>query len=75
MAGTMSLRTRKFIGILLTLSWLVTYALVAMAIGGAFVVGHGILVELPFYILAGFAWIPLEMVIIRWMSRPDEDNR
>ena len=68
----MTIRTRKFIGILMTLFWLVTYALVAMAIGGALVLGKGILYELPFYIVAGVAWLPVEMIIIRWMSKPDQ---
>jgi hypothetical protein len=27
--------------------------------------------ELPFYIIAGFGWVPMEMWIIKWMSRPD----
>ena len=71
----MTIRTRKFIGILMTLAWLVVYALVAMAIGGALVVGRGILFELPFYVLAGFAWVPVEMMIIRWMSKPDSETR
>ena len=68
----MTIRTRKFFGILMTLFWLVTYALVAMAIGGALVLGKGILYELPFYIVAGVTWLPVEMMIIRWMSKPDQ---
>lgn len=67
----MTIRTRKFIGTFAMLFWLVLYALVVMAVGGQFVVGHGILMELPFYILAGVAWLPVAMIIIRWMSRPD----
>ncbi|MBL8791872.1 MAG: DUF2842 domain-containing protein [Rhizobiales bacterium] len=67
----MNIRTRKFIGTFATFFWIVIYALVAMAIGGEFVVGHGMWIELPFYILAGFAWLPVAMVIIKWMSKPD----
>ncbi len=67
----MSLRSRKFLGILLTIAWLVIYALVAMVVGGVLVVGRGMAFELPFYILAGCAWVPVEMMIIRWMSKPD----
>jgi hypothetical protein len=67
----MTIRARKFIGIILTIVWITVYALVAMAIGANYVVGSGMLVELPFFILAGITWIPIEMVIIRWMSRPD----
>lgn len=67
----MTIRTRKFIGTFAMLFWLVSYALVVMAVGGQYVVGHGILIELPFYILAGLAWLPVAMIIIRWMSKPD----
>lgn len=67
----MTIRTRKFLGMIATLLWLTIYALVVMALGGQFVVGHGIWLELPFYILGGLGWIPVSMMIIRWMSRPD----
>ncbi|MFT3671852.1 DUF2842 domain-containing protein [Aestuariivirga sp.] len=67
----MTIRTRKFIGTFAMFFWLVFYALVVMAVGGQYVVGHGILIELPFYILAGLAWLPVAMIIIRWMSKPD----
>ncbi len=67
----MSLRTRKFIGILLTLGFMAIYALVAMAFGGVFIVGKGAAFELAYYVIAGLAWLPGEMLIIRWMSRPD----
>ena len=67
----MKLRTRKFLGIVLTIVWISAYALVAMTIGGIYMLGRGIWLELPFYIFAGLAWIPVEQVIIRWMSTPD----
>ncbi len=65
------LRTRKFIGILLTLAYITLYALVVMAVGGVFILGKGVVAELLFYVIAGFGWLPVEMVIIRWMSKPD----
>ena len=67
----MNQRTRKAIGILATVSFMAVYALVLMAVGGLLVVGRGTAFELPFYILAGIGWMPVVMVIIRWMSRPD----
>ena len=70
----MKIRQRKFIGTIATIAFLVVYALVAMAIGGRYVVGHGPAVELPAFILLGVAWIPAAMVIIRWMSRPDAET-
>lgn len=67
----MNLRTRKFIGIILTIVWMAVYSLIAMAIGGIYVLGRGMPLELPFYVLAGLGWVPVEMAIIKWMSKPD----
>ena len=67
----MRLRARKFVGMLLTLAWVVSYSLVMMAIGGVFILGKGMLAEVGFYLIGGLAWLPVEMAIIRWMSRPD----
>lgn len=67
----MTQRTRKAIGTFAIVSFIIVYALIAMAVGGALAVGHGLPVELPFYVLAGILWVPVVMVIIRWMVRPD----
>jgi hypothetical protein len=67
----MNMRTRKAFGTIATVLWLACYALVAMAVGGQHVVGKGMAHELPFFVLAGVGWIPVSMIIIRWMSRPD----
>jgi len=64
-------RSRKFIGTLATVAFLIVYALIAMAVGGQLVIGRGPAFELPFYILAGIAWLPAVMALIRWMSKPD----
>lgn len=66
------MRTRKAIGTLASVLFIALYSLVIMALGGIFIVGRGFLAELPFYILAGFGWLPVVMVIIKWMSRPDD---
>ncbi|MEY3083381.1 MAG: hypothetical protein RJA94_3366 [Pseudomonadota bacterium] len=67
----MTMRTRKAIGTIATVAFLIAYALVMMAVGGMLVVGRGMVFELPFYILAGLGWLPVVMLIIRWMSKPD----
>lgn len=67
----MTMRRRKAIGTALTVLFIIVYALVMMAVGGHLVVGRGMAVELPFYILAGAGWLPVVMAIIRWMSKPD----
>jgi Protein of unknown function (DUF2842) len=70
----MKIRQRKFIGIMSTITFLVVYALIAMAIGGNYVVGYGLAIELPAFILLGVGWVPVAMVLIRWMSKPDPES-
>lgn len=64
-------RARKFVGTFATVGFLIAYSLVAMAVGGQYVVGHGMAVELPFFVIAGCLWLPAVMALIRWMARPD----
>ena len=70
----MKIRQRKFVGIMATITFLVIYALIAMAIGGKYVVGYGLAIELPAFILLGVGWVPVAMVLIRWMSKPDAES-
>jgi hypothetical protein len=70
----MNIRLRKFIGTFATVAYVIFYSLIAMAIGGNYVLGNGVLVELAYYIVAGLAWIPGSMVLIRWMARPDPES-
>ena len=65
----MTTRQRKLAGTFATVGFLVTYCLIAMAVGGAYVVGSGGATEFVFFAIAGFAWLPAVMAIVRWMSR------
>jgi Protein of unknown function (DUF2842) len=67
----MNQRRRKFAGTFACVAFLIAYCLVVMAVGGHFVVGSNGVAELAFYAAAGFAWLPVAMLIIRWMARPD----
>lgn len=67
----MSQRQRKFLGMIACVIYLIAYCLIIMAIGGQFIVGSHGAFELAFYAFAGFAWLPIAMMIIRWMSKPD----
>jgi hypothetical protein len=69
----MTLRQRKFIGMVAIVAFLIIYCLIAMAIGGMIAVGLPMPLEISFFIVAGIAWLPVVMVIIRWMSRPLQD--
>ncbi|MFT3986228.1 DUF2842 domain-containing protein [Aestuariivirga sp.] len=64
-------RTRKFFGMIVTVIFMIIYALVAMAIGGNYAIGNGIAVELAYYISAGLLWVPVVMLLILWMAKPD----
>jgi hypothetical protein len=52
-------------------AFLIVYSLVAMVIGGDVAIGRSRLFEVIFYLIAGIAWLPPVMLIIRWMARPD----
>jgi hypothetical protein len=66
----MTLRQRKFIGMVAIVAFLILYCLIAMALGGILAVGLPRPFEVGFFIIAGLAWLPVVMLIIRWMSRP-----
>ncbi len=55
----------------MTVGFLLVYSLIAMAVGGQFVVGRHGAFEFAYFALAGVAWLPVVMAIIRWMSKPD----
>jgi hypothetical protein len=67
-----TIRTRKLIGTVATVCYLIVYCLIAMVIGDAVVTNAGGLGQAMFFIAAGFAWLPLAMLLVRWMQRPDE---
>jgi len=64
-------RTRKAIGTISVVAFIIVYSLVMMAAGGELAVGRGLAVEIVFYAVAGLLWLPVVMAIIRWMVRPD----
>jgi Protein of unknown function (DUF2842) len=66
----MTVRQRKFIGMVAIVAFLILYCLIAMAIGGMVAVGLPMPLEISFFIVAGIAWLPVVMFVIRWMSRP-----
>ena len=49
--------------------FLILHCLIAMALGGIVAVGLPLLLETGFFLLAGIAWLPVVMAIIRWMSK------
>ena len=66
----MTSRQRKLAGVVATVTFLIVYCLIAMAVAGDLLAGQNAAVQLLGYIVAGVAWLPGAMAIIRWMSRP-----
>ena len=67
----MTIRTRKFIGTLILVLFIVVYALIAMALGASQVVGGSQILQVVYFFVAGLAWIIPAGILIRWMARPD----
>jgi len=65
-------RTRKFIGTVLFVTYLIGYSLVAMAMGARYLSDSGGLSQFVFYAIAGLAWLPIAMIIISWMAKADK---
>jgi predicted membrane channel-forming protein YqfA (hemolysin III family) len=65
-------RSRKFVGALVMISFVVVYALVAMALAQSRIVREepGLLQAL-YYVVLGMAWVLPMMPLIKWMERPD----
>jgi hypothetical protein len=67
----MPVRLRKFIGAILLITLVVTWALVAMALAQAPAIKANSVIEVIYYVVAGLAWVLPAMPLVRWMSRPD----
>jgi Protein of unknown function (DUF2842) len=67
----MPVRLRKFIGAILLITLVVTWALVAMALAQAPMIKANGVIEVIYYVVAGLAWVLPAMPLVRWMSRPD----
>lgn len=66
----MSSRTKKFIGLIAMLLWLVVYSILVLGVAVQVLPGAGGFAEFMFYLIAGLAWtIPL-FPLISWMNRP-----
>jgi hypothetical protein len=67
----MPLRLRKFIGAILLITLVVSWALVAMALAQAPAIKANGFIEVIYYVVAGLAWVLPAMPLVRWMSRPN----
>lgn len=71
LVSAMTMRTRKFIGVIILALFLVAYSIVAMAIGASQVVGGSHIAQVIYFFVAGLLWVIPAGILIRWMQRPD----
>lgn len=67
----MTIRTRKLIGAVVLLVFVVLYAFLAFLAAVVLQVNSGRFTEVAYYFVAGLLWVPPAMLIVSWMHRPD----
>ena len=67
-------RTRKFIGTLIMLAFVIVYSLIAMVIAQGRLQDADKFWQGVYYLVAGLAWILPLMPLIRWMEKPDSED-
>ncbi len=68
----MGMRTRKLIGTVVMLAFIMFYALFAMAVAEGRISQAPKLVQTLAYIVLGLVWIVPLLPLIRWMAKPDK---
>jgi hypothetical protein len=71
----MNRRSRKLLGTVLMLVFVVLYALVVTAIAAPILSRANKAVEAIFYVIAGLAWAPPLMLLIKWMEAGADETR
>ena len=71
----MTRRTRKLVGTIVMLLFVVLYALVISAVADPILARANKVVEAVFYLIAGLAWAPPLMLLIRWMEGGKDETR
>ena len=67
----MTVRTRKLLGTVALLAFLVLYTWAAVAIGSGRITDAPALAQFAYFLLAGLLWVIPAGLLIRWMQRPD----
>ncbi|MFT5509256.1 MAG: type IV secretory pathway protease TraF [Hyphomicrobiaceae bacterium] len=65
----MRMRTRKLLGTIALLIFVVVYSLAAMMVAIALQVNASKFVEMAYYVIAGLAWVIPAGAIIWWMQK------
>ncbi|MGH6825089.1 DUF2842 domain-containing protein [Methyloceanibacter sp.] len=67
----MRVRSRKLIGTVVLLVFVVAYALVVASIASGRITTAPALAQFTFFLVGGLAWVLPARLLIRWMQRPD----
>jgi Protein of unknown function (DUF2842) len=67
-------RTRKLVGTILTLAFVLIYGPVAMALADSRIAEAHQALQALAYMVLGLAWILPLMPLIKWMEKPDPDG-
>lgn len=60
---------KRLIGTFLLVLWVIVYAIVAVTVGDLKLPGQERWVQVAYFLVAGFAWVPVAGWIITWMHR------
>jgi Protein of unknown function (DUF2842) len=71
----MTRRTRKLVGTFLMLGFVLVYALLVTALAAPVLINASKLTQGIFYAVAGLAWAPPLMLLIRWMENGADSTR
>jgi hypothetical protein len=66
-------RTRKFVGTVLILLFVLIYGPVAMALAESRILAAPQAIQVLAFVVLGLAWVVPLLPLIRWMERPDPD--
>ncbi|KAA2235608.1 DUF2842 domain-containing protein [Salinarimonas soli] len=70
----MKRRTRKLIGTVVMLAFVMLYGPLAMALAESRILDAPKLVQTVLYLVLGLAWVLPMFPLIKWMQRPDPDE-
>lgn len=70
----MPLRLKKLIGMILLVSLMLIYAVLATSIASAYLGASSGWVHLTYFALSGLLWILPAMLIIKWMAGPKANS-
>lgn len=68
-------RSRKLLGTFVLIALVVVYSLVATAIATARLADASPWVHLVYFLFSGLLWVLPAMLVIRWMLRPDSEEK